>query len=391
MRYLRYMVVGLLCMTASGWGFLRTVACAETLSPASTVTVIDALGRSVTIPQSVKHVLCSGSGCLRLLTYLKAQDRIVAVDDMEKRKTPVDPRPYALANPQFKDYPMFGEFRGQDNPELILALDPAPQVIFKTFIGMGTDPSELQQKIGIPVVALSYGNLGAYREDLYRSLRIMGSVLEKTDRAEAVIGYLNQLIVDLKNRTASVSREQKVSCYVGGIAFKGPHGFLSTEPTYPPFTLIQAENIAYDPDQTYSPQAYAQISKERLIASDPDVIFLDLSSLASSPGFSSLEELASDPAYRQLSAVRKGRVYGVMPYNSYAQNFGATLANAYFAGKILYPDRFSDIDPANQADQIFQFLVGAPVFDLMDASFGGRIFDPVKLPNQNDLKESHNP
>jgi ABC-type iron transport system FetAB ATPase subunit len=77
-----------------------------------------------------------GPGALRLLTYLEAQDKIVAVDDMEKQRLQFDARPYALANPQFRDYPIFGEFRGHDHPERILTLDPLPQVIFKTYSSM---------------------------------------------------------------------------------------------------------------------------------------------------------------------------------------------------------------------------------------------------------------
>lgn len=356
---------------------LLIAACPARSAFASQISITDAMGRAVSVPESPKRVICSGPGCLRLLTYLQAEDRAVAVDDMEKREVSVDPRPYALANPQFKELPIFGEFRGQDNPELIAALEPAPQVIFKTFAGMGTDPAKLQQKTGIPVVTLIYGDLSEHKDELYQSLRQMGKILGKTKRAEAVIAYFNQTIRDLKSRTASVAEPEKPSCYVGGIAFKGPHGFQSTEPTYPPFMYTRAKNVAYNPDKSYGALSHASVAKEKIIAWNPEVLFLDLSSIASAPGFSALEELKTEPAYQYLQAVKAGRVYGVLPYNWYAQNFGATLADAFYVGKILYPERFSDIDPEKKADRIFEFLVGAPVFEQMDAAFGGLVFDPV--------------
>lgn len=351
--------------------------CPVNPASAAQMPITDAMGRTVSVPPSPERIICSGAGCLRLLTYLQAEDRAVAVDDMEKRKISVDPRPYALANPQFKELPIFGEFRGQDNPELIAALDPAPQVIFKTFSGMGTDPSELQQKTGIPVVTLIYGDLGDHKDELYQSLRIMGKVLGKTERAEAVIDYFNQAIQDLKSRTTTVAESEKPSCYVGGIAFKGPHGFQSTEPTYPPFMYTHAKNVAYNPDKTYGTLSHANVAKEKIIAWNPDVIFLDLLSVAAAPGFSALKELKTEPAYQYLRAVKAGRVYGVIPYNWYAQNFGSTLANAYYVGKTLYPERFSDIAPEKKADRIFWFLVDAPVFKQMDNGFDGRLFDRV--------------
>lgn len=97
---------------------------------ASNRIITDAAGRQVEMPPTIEHVICSGPGALRLLTYLAGQDKIVAVDDMEKQRPQFDARPYALANPQFRDYPIFGEFRGHDHPERILTLDPLPQVIF---------------------------------------------------------------------------------------------------------------------------------------------------------------------------------------------------------------------------------------------------------------------
>ena len=61
-------------------------------------SVTDSSGRVVAIPDNVNRVICSGSGCLRLLTYLGAHDRIVAVDSIEVRGSPIDARPYAVAN-----------------------------------------------------------------------------------------------------------------------------------------------------------------------------------------------------------------------------------------------------------------------------------------------------
>ena len=156
---------------------------------ASNRAITDAAGRQVEIPQIVEHVICSGPGALRLLTYLESQDKIVAVDDMEKQRPRFDARPYALANPQFKDYPIFGEFRGHDHPERILTLDPLPQVIFKTYSAMGHDPVELSKKTGIPVIVLNYGNLGRHRNAMFQSLRIMGEALDKRERAENVIVF----------------------------------------------------------------------------------------------------------------------------------------------------------------------------------------------------------
>ncbi len=341
--------------------------------------VADGAGRKVSVPAAVEHVICSGPGALRLLTYLQAEEKIVAVDDMEKQRPRFDARPYALANPQFKQAPIFGQFRGYDHPELILTLDPAPQVIFKTYPGMGHDPVELQQKTGIPVVILQYGELAGDRSQLYRSLKIMGEVVGRQQRAEQVISFFEEKIADLRQRTDPVPHKKRPTCFVGGIAFKGPHGFQSTEPGYPPFSFVGVKNVAAEELPVGKTVRHSNVAKEKIVQWDPDVLFLDLSSLQMGEGAGALFELQTDPAYQTLSAVRAGRVYGLLPYNWYTRNFGSILANAYFIGKQLYPAQFADIDPALVADEIYAFLVGKPVFDEMKRSFDNLAFEPIPV------------
>ncbi|MBE1424148.1 iron complex transport system substrate-binding protein [Desulfomicrobium macestii] len=348
-------------------------------SPAQALEVTDALGRTHELQAPVNRVICSGSGCLRLLAYLQAQDLVVAVDDIESRRNRFDSRPYAMANPQFKTMPIFGRFRGQDNPELILTLDPQPQVIFKTYATMGHDPVELQNKTGIPVVVLDAGNLGAKREAFYASLRLMGRIVDKEERAESLVAYFDAAIADLARRTADIPDSGRPTAYIGGVAYKGPHGFQSTEPTYPPFLFVQARNLAREEGGAGRDLSNTDVAKEKIVVWDPDHLFLDLSTLQMGEDAGGLHELRTDPAYATLTAVREGRVYGVLPYNWYSQNFESILANAYFVGKTLYPERFADVDPKAKADEIYSFVVGKPVFDEMNQTFSGLAFVPVPV------------
>ena len=342
-------------------------------------TVDNYAGESVTIPDEVRRVICSGPGCLRLLTYLQAQQMAVAVDDIETRRRQFDARPYAIANPQFKTKPVFGQFRGFDNPELILNLEPQPDVIIKTYRTMGYDPEELHEKTGLPVVVINYGDLGKMRPALYQSLRIIGDVVGRRERAEAVIEYMETLITDLNKRTADVPESERPSVFVGGVAHKGPHGYQSTEPAYPPFSFVNARNLAYGKGLSGKELQHSDIAKEKIVEWNPDYLFLDLSTLQLGDETGGLYELRNDPAYRTLTAVREGRVYGLLPYNWYSKNFGCILANAYYIGKLLYPDRFADVDPAAKADEIFTFLVGEPVFKAMDGMFQNLGYKPIPM------------
>ncbi|HQL02484.1 MAG TPA: iron ABC transporter substrate-binding protein [Synergistales bacterium] len=303
---------------------------------AAEVTVTDSWGREVSIPEKVTRVICSGSGCLRYLVYLQGQDLAVAVDDMEKSRSMFESRPYYLAHPELKDKPLFGEFRGFDNPELIVALDPAPQVIFKVNGKMGHDPVELQNKTGIPVIILEYGQLGIGKKEMDETLLLMGRVIGKEQRAREVIAFFDGIIEDLAKRTADIPEGERPSCYIGGVAFKGPHGMTSTEPAYPPFMFVKAGNIAADPTRKASEQLQqSTFSTESLVSMDPDKLFVDLSTLQGGAEVNALNQLRTEAPYRVLSAVEKGEIYGVLPYNWYSQNHGSILSRNILYNLVL--------------------------------------------------------
>lgn len=357
------------------------IICAQSpklLFSAEQQLVIDAAGREITIPARIERVICSGSGCLRLLTYLQAIDRIVAVDSIELRGSSINARPYAIANPQLKNYPLFGEFRGHDSPELIAGLNPQPQVIFKTFAGRGQNPDHLQTKTGIPVITLEYGNLTYARQQLNQALRLMAGVMDMAERAEEVIAFFDTMEEDLQRRTGDIPQNRRPSCYIGGLAQSGPHGFQSTEPSFAPFVFTNAHNVAA-PSSAEEPLSHANVAKEQIIFWDPQILFVDVSTLQLGSETNALDQLRHDPAYRNLSALDQDQVYGLFPYNSYNQNFEAIYANAYYVGKVLYPERFEDIDPISKAEEISTFLNGGPAFATLNRQFDNLAFSRIKI------------
>ena len=345
-----------------------------------TVTVTDGFGREVAVSSPPESGVCSGSGCLRYLVYLQGQDLVVGVDDIEKKDQEIEGRPYALAHgSRFKDLPLIGEFRGKDDPEKILGIGPA--LIFKTGstgTAYGTSAAEadkLEARTGIPVVAFPYGSLrsDAEKAEMYTGLRVMGEVLGKEDRAEEVIAYIEATVADLEARTADIPEAEQKTAYIGGVSSAGAHGIISTEPAYPPFLWINAKNPAAGLGT-----AHADVAKEALVDWDPEYLFIDVGTIQTESD-GAIGELKNDPALQGLSAAREGRVYGVLPYNFYSTNYETVLANAYFVGKTLYPDRFADIDPVEKADEIYTFFVRKPVFSDLNSQYRDLGFAEVPL------------
>ncbi|KUG18898.1 iron(iii) dicitrate-binding protein [hydrocarbon metagenome] len=343
-------------------------------------TVTDGFGRTVTVAAPAERVLCSGSGGLRYLVYLQGQDLAVGVDSIEKEVRAIEGRPYVhVYGEMFQDLPLFGEFRGKDDPEKVIAI--SPQVVFKTGstgTSYGTSAAEadsLQSRTGIPVVAFPYGSLrdDAEKADMYYGLRLMGEVIGKQDRAEEVIAYIEETMADLERRTGDIPESEQKTVYIGGVSSAGAHGIISTEPAYPPFLWVHARNVAAGMGT-----AHADVAKEALVDWDPEYIFIDAGTIQMDND-GAIGQLKTDPALKGLSAVQAGRVYGVLPYNHYNTNYETVLADAYFIGKTLYPDRFEDIDPEEKADEIYTFFVGEPVFADMNAHYKNLGFAQIPL------------
>lgn len=321
----------------------------ETENEAEMITVQDSLGRNVEVPKDPESVICSGAGGLRYLTYLQAEDRIVAVDSSE-HKVSVG-KAYAVVNSYFESYPMFG--KNGENLETILNLDPQPQVIFTMYTTNGYDPDEMQDKTGIPVIALKEGDMVNNREDMYQILRIMGEVMDKEERAEEVISFFDSNIAELNERTENIPDEEKITCYAGGVGSSSAYDFLRTDSNYPALYFINANNVAYNPEN----MSVEKISKESILVWDPEIVFVELRpSMFDGENYAPYQ-LEHDEAYSQLQAVQNENVYGMLPYKFYSHNPDTALVNAYFAGTILFPEQFEDITVEDKAAEIYGFLV----------------------------------
>ena len=113
---------------------------------------------------------------------------------------------------------------------------------------------------------------------------------------------------------------------------------------------------------------HADVAKEAIVDWDPEFLFMDVGTLQmESEG--GIGELKDDPALQGLTAIKEGKVYGVLPYNFYNTNYENVLADAYFIGKTVYPDRFADIDPKAKADEIVTKFLGESPLDKINSQY----------------------
>ena len=323
--------------------------------------IIDILGREVEISGETESFIAIGPGALRLCCYFKDTEMIVGVEQIDQDDTMG--KPYVMANPIIAELPIIGQ-GGPNNspdPERILAVNP--DVIFTTYAADRATADNLQSKTAIPVVAISYGETSVFDPAVNNSLEIIGKVLGKNEKAEEIVKYIDDLKKDLHERTKDIPEDEKPSVYVGALNMKGIHGIESTQGNYSLFNAINAKNVVDDTGKTGT----LMVDKEKIIEWDPDIIIID------SIGFEMFYQdyQKNRGYYETLSAIKNGEIYQQLPYNNYTTNIDTAIADAYYIGKVLYPEQFKDIEAEKQADEIYTKLIGKALYSELEKEYGG--------------------
>ena len=355
-------VIALILTVVTCFGLLAGCGTGEGKAQ-NTRTITDGAGRQVEVPEKVESIICVGVGALRYTCYVGAQDLVCAVEDCEKE--PVISRLYNYVNiEKFRELPVIGT-NGNPFPEEIIKA--APDVIVMSAYA-SVEADDLQAKTDTPVVVVP-GSDTTLDAAAYETIRILGELTGMETRANELTQYLQGIQKDLDDRTKDIPESEKPSVYVGGVSFKGHHGFEGTEAGYGPFALIHAKNLA---DTTGQTGAF-NIDLEQVLSWDPEILFVDFNGMALIN-----EDYAKNPDYyNALTAVQEGKVYSQISFRSNASNLETALADAYYAACVMYPEQFRDVDPVAKAEEIFETLLGvSPYADLKEAGYE---FRPIKL------------
>ena len=245
-----------------------------------------------------------------------------------------------------------------DYAEAIVALDP--DVIFY----QDSDPvamEDLAAKTGLPVIGV-YGD--AFNSHyLTDSISLIGEVLGTEEHAQNVAKSITGWVEELDTLTKDIPDEEKPTVYPGAVSWSGGHGFTGTYVNYEPLEGIHAISLPDELDATSG----VEVSMDQILEWEPEVIFLN-------PGNLELvnEDYAANPnAIDSLTAVQNGKVYAQVNFNYYWCNMELAIVDSYYAGSVLYPEAFSNINFEEKAEEIFNTMIGMDYLDVLDENHYG--------------------
>ncbi len=346
-------------------------ALAESSAEPSTRVITDMYGREVEIPAQINTFICTGTGAMRSVAYLDDLSRVIGVEEADLGYEVSTKRDYAhVIYNKVKDLPVIGKGGGTAYTayvEEIIKLQP--DVIFTAYAQEALD--QLYAETGIPIVCVRYSTVGFFDDSssFEAAERIIAEALGREARCEELLAYVNECKADLAARTAEIPDAQKPTVYSGAVTFSGAHGFAGTYAHFPPFEAIGALNVT---DETGEKSSF-EVDLEKVIVWDPDIIFLD-------PGNMNLvnDEYAANPSYfDSLRAVQEGQVYTMPSFNNYNTNVTYCIMDAYWAGKVIFPQQFADIEMREKGNEILETFLGVGFFDDMEAD--GLYYGSLKI------------
>ncbi|WP_343716254.1 ABC transporter substrate-binding protein [Inquilinus sp.] len=332
---------------------------AGTAPAAETRTVVDVAGRSVVVPAEAQRIILGEGRQIYLLAALDTEapfQRVVGWrDDLEKADRD-GYEIYRQKHPFIADLPRFGGAKeGTFDIEQALTLHP-DLVVMNLESKLATDEGGLIDKlaaVGIPVVFIDFRERPF--ENAEKSIRILGQVIGREERAEEVIAFRRAEIEKVTSRLAAYTgpRPQVMIDRAGGYSDECCMSF-GDENFGRMVSVAGGDNIARD----LIPGTFGTLNPEQIVASRPDVVVVTGSNwtlydtagawVGVGPGADQdasrarLRALMRRPAFTTIPATQSGRVHAIWHqfYDSPYQ-FVAIQALA----KWLHPELFADLDP----------------------------------------------
>lgn len=334
-------------------------------SLAETFTVTDVAGREVTFENTVDRVILGEGRLIYTLAALETENPFEHVVGWRNDLFTTDNtgyNAYLAAFPQVADIPFLGNLTdGTLQTETVVTLDP-DVLILTIGARKAADEIGLEQMLGKLGVKVIYVDFREHIiENTEPSLRILGQLFGKEDRAEEIIAFWDEQTARVTDVLAAANPERPLVFMYRAAGLGDCCGTFGTDNYGLMVDLAGGRNLGAE----FLPGYTGTINPEQVIASDPAVIVVtgsDWSQYAGSgsggdgPSFvnvgpaaaetadasrAALAALMEQPAFAGVQAVEDGRVYAIW-HQFYASPY--QFAPIQQMAKWFHPELFADLD-----------------------------------------------
>lgn len=242
------------------------------------VTLSDDVGRQVTLPKQPQRIVSLSSSNTEILFALGLADQIVGVDQ------------YSNFPPPAREKPRVGSFVKPDM-EKVIALEP--DLILGTEMHLKTVLPELEKR-GLTVMIVNPGGVKSVLE----GIKLVGQATGHRQEADALAGGMADRIAAVEARWKGATPVRVFFELSPELHTAGPNSFMDDM-----IRLAGGSNVAAG-----AAKEWPQMDQEALFLADPEVILL---ADHGSQGGQGLETVSARPGWKQVSAVKNGRVFPI--------------------------------------------------------------------------------
>jgi ABC-type Fe3+-hydroxamate transport system substrate-binding protein len=298
----------------------------------TSIEIVDMAGRAVTVPKNSESYAFVYRVVARFLISLDCEDGIVGAGKPEEFLN--------LIAPRLSEVPSIGQ--GVVDMEALAEVNP--DVFFHKAGDVKT--MEAVEKLGIPSVGLLFET----PDDMLTALKIMGIVCNSEEKADALIDYYHQKIIEQQERVSVLGEAEKKTAIMMGTSI----GKVADK------TMLQSNmiesaggiNPASDVEAT---ELWPTVGVEEIFEWNPDYIFITNSQSATY----TVEDLMSDPAWSALKAIKNKHVY-VMPAAVDSWEFPGVVSvlGTDYIIRTMYPDIMSDVELVDAVNAFYELSYG---------------------------------
>jgi len=305
------------------------------LSGASSITVTDKLGRTVTVNVPVRRAVVVIT--YELIPALGIWDQVAGVSRWAEEECDLY-RTLVRTKPELKK-PHVGV--GTDvNIESVLALNPDLVITW----AYNPKAVKFMEENGLNVITVYPDSL----PELYEVIRLHGKLFGKENRAEEVIGEMERIFDLVRRRVEKIpveKRQRVVHLLSKPTTVSGAVGVTNDL-----ITMIGGINLGQE-----IRDRNGDVSVERIIQWNPDVIFI-----WANAGYSP-QWLIENSQWRHIKAIREGHVYKLPKWSTWSPRIAPV---ALWMAIKLYPQEFSDISFDQVADEFYRKVFGISFKDV---------------------------
>lgn len=193
---------------------------------------------------------------------------------------------------------------------------------------------------GLAVIAVYPDSIG----ELYDVMRLHGRLFAREERAREVITAMEVVFRLVRERTAGMPEKERRKVLWLGSRQNSVAGGLGM--TNEMIRLIGGANPAAS-----MRQRNADVSMERIVAWNPDVVFIWGNATYDA------RDIVAHPQWRSVAAVRHGRVYKAPEWSTWSPRLAPVVL---WMAMQAYPERFRDVHFAAEADRFSRRVFGIP-------------------------------